>query len=295
MLDGLQFVSDSPRNEVFSPSVILQSGSSLTIDYTYDALRRLKAAGYSDGRNFSYNYDPNGNTLEAVQDTGSGPVTTTYTYDAASQLVTAQADATAWHYVYDENGSLVEVLPGGNEASGAKRYTYNAAGYLTQVESHDGSGWNIQSEMTYNGLGVRMTSSALGITTHYVSDGQLPLTISSDDRFATVLYGLGPAAEKTEEWNYVLNDGTGVPRQLTDMTGEVTMFVRYSPWGKPIEIDGTGNFDASFIGTLIDATTGLIYIGNGQYYDPETGRFLTRGVNPTRPIHTCRGIPVVGS
>jgi hypothetical protein len=31
---------------------------------------------------------------------------------------------------------------------------------------------------------------------------------------------------------------------------------------------------------LIDATTGLIYIGNGQYYDPETGRFLTRGVNP---------------
>jgi hypothetical protein len=49
---------------------------------------------------------------------------------------------------------------------------------------------------------------------------------------------------------------------------------------KPIEIDGTGNFDASFIGTLIDATTGLIYISNGQYYDPETGRFLTRGVNP---------------
>jgi hypothetical protein len=86
--------------------------------------------------------------------------------------------------------------------------------------------------------------------------------------------------EKTDEWNYVLNDGTGVPRQLTDMDGEVTMFVRYSPWGKPIETDGIGNFDASFIGTLIDATTGLIYIGNGQYYDPETGRFLTRGVNP---------------
>lgn len=26
--------------------------------------------------------------------------------------------------------------------------------------------------------------------------------------------------------------------------------------------------------------TGLIYVGNGQYYDPATGRFLTRGVNP---------------
>jgi hypothetical protein len=31
---------------------------------------------------------------------------------------------------------------------------------------------------------------------------------------------------------------------------------------------------------LIDATIGLIYIGNGQYYDPETGCFLTRRVNP---------------
>jgi YD repeat-containing protein len=272
---GLQFASDGL---VYPLS--LQSGSPLTINYTYDSLRRLKIADYSDGRNFAYTYDPNGNTLEATQNLGDGPVTTSYTYDAASQLVTAEADTPAWHYVYDENGSLVEVLPGGEEASGAKRYTYNAAGYLTQVESHDGSGWNVQSEMSYNGLGVRMTSSALGLTTRYTSDGQLPLTISSDERFATVLYGLGPTAEKTDEWNYVLNDGTGVPRQLTDMAGEVTMFVRYSPWGKPIETEGIGNFDASFIGTLIDATTGLIYIGNGQYYDPETGRFLTRRVNP---------------
>lgn len=96
----------------------------------------------------------------------------------------------------------------------------------------------------------------------------------------TVLYGLGPIAEQTNEWNYVLNDGIHIPRQLTDMSSEVTMSVRYNPWGKPIETEGIGNFEASFVGTLIDATTGLIYVGNGQYYDPETGRFLTRGVNP---------------
>ena len=77
-----------------------------------------------------------------------------------------------------------------------------------------------------------------------------------------------------------MTDGFNVPRQLTDTGGEVTLSVRYNPWGKPIETNGIGNFDASYIGTLIDATTGLIYIGNGQYYDPETGRFLTRGVFP---------------
>ena len=30
----------------------------------------------------------------------------------------------------------------------------------------------------------------------------------------------------------------------------------------------------------MDAATGLLYVGNGQYYDPATGRFLTRIVNP---------------
>lgn len=30
----------------------------------------------------------------------------------------------------------------------------------------------------------------------------------------------------------------------------------------------------------MDSATGLLYVGNGQYYDPATGRFLTRDVNP---------------
>ena len=158
--------------------------------------------------------------------------------------------------------------------------TTSAAGYLMKVENHDGAGWNVQAEMTYNGLGTRMTSDALGVTTRYVSDGQLPLTIASSNKTIMVLYGLGPVAEKTDEWSYVLSDGLNVPRQLTDTGGEVTLSMRYNPWGKPIETNGIGNFDASYISTLIDTTTGLIYIGNGQYYDPETGRFLTRGVNP---------------
>ncbi len=251
----------------------------LTINYTYDALRRLEKADYSDGRYFSYDYDANGNTLTASTESS----TTAYTYDDANQLVTAQADSVEWHYVYDANGSLTEVLPNGSEANGAKRYTYNSAGYLVKVESHDGSGWSTQAEMSYNGLGTRMTSSALGVTTQYASDGQLPLVISSAGKTTTVLYGLGPVAEKMNEWNYVLTDGVGIPRQLADMDGKTTLSIRYNPWGKPIETDGLGNFDASYIGTLTDFATNLIYIGNGQYYDPETGRFLTRNANPRSP------------
>lgn len=248
----------------------------LTINYTYDALHRLKKADYSDGRLFSYIYDANGNTLTASTESSS----TSYTYDAANQLVTAQADVTVWHYVYDADGNLTEVLPNGNEANGAKRYTYNAAGYLVKVESHDASGWSTQSEIIYNGLGTRMTTSASGVTSQYASDGQLPLAISSGGKTTTILYGNGPVAEQMDQWNYVLTDGVNVPRQLTDMNGSITLSARYNPWGSPIETDGIGNLNASFIGNLLDMNTGLIYVGNGQYYDPATGRFLTRGVQP---------------
>ena len=83
----------------------------------------MKSATYSDGRSFSYVYDANGNTLHASDETTS----TTYTYDVANQLVTAELNDTIWHYEYDGDGSLIKALPNGDEAIGAKRDVYNAA------------------------------------------------------------------------------------------------------------------------------------------------------------------------
>ena len=42
----------------------------------------------------------------------------------------------------------------------------------------------------------------------------------------------------------------------------------------------------------MDEATGLMYIGNGQYYDPATGRFLTRDANPTSPNPYVPGNPL---
>jgi hypothetical protein len=42
-------------------------------------------------------------------------------------------------------------------------------------------------------------------------------------------------------------------------------------------------FAFGYFGGLMDTATGLIYVGNGQYYDPSTGRFLTRNANPNSP------------
>ncbi len=43
---------------------------------------------------------------------------------------------------------------------------------------------------------------------------------------------------------------------------------------------GDGDFTWGYFGGLLDAATGLIYVGSGQYYDPATGRFLSRFANP---------------
>jgi len=56
-----------------------------------------------------------------------------------------------------------------------------------------------------------------------------------------------------------------------------------------LETHGTGSFTQGYFGGItlapparagVDAATGLIYVGNGQYYDPATGRFLTRDARP---------------
>ncbi len=87
------------------------------------------------------------------------------------------------------------------------------------------------------------------------------------------------ASRQDSAWNFSLPDGTNTPRQLSNSSGDITLSARYTPWGDTLELNGTGNFAFGYLGGVLDATTGLLYVGNGQYYDPQTGRFLTRDAN----------------
>jgi len=283
---------------------LLSQSGPVTITYTYDPLYRLAAADYSTGESFDYTYDAVGNVLTRTQTIGSQATTTGYTYDTANQLVTALAsnDPTTWYYTSDPNGRLTDITPNGTApANGARRYTYNAAGYLIRAEQHDGAAYQPQAEMQYNGLGGRQSMTAWqggqSLSTQYVLD----VARSGAVRAATAnaqttfyLYGsAGPVAELTDAWAYYLPDGTRTVRQLSDPEGIVTLARSYTPWGEVLTQSGTGNFTWGYFGGLLDAATGLIYIGNGQYYDPATGRFLTRvnmqGPNPYVP---WRGDPL---
>ena len=61
------------------------------------------------------------------------------------------------------------------------------------------------------------------------------------------------------------------------------MSVAYTPWGDVLAYYGNGGIDFGYLGGVYDENTGLIYMGNGRYYDPVTGRMLTRGAGQSNP------------
>jgi hypothetical protein len=120
-----------------------------------------------------------------------------------------------------------------------------------------------------------ISSSTGGVTTRY-------------------LYGNGAIGEDSSAWVYPLRDGTNTSRQLLNAAGEIILTKWYTPWGDMLNIYiNSGLLTNGYFGGIMDYSTGLIYLGNGQYYDPQTGRFLNRNANPnqTNPYVPWKGDP----
>ncbi|MDH5508466.1 MAG: hypothetical protein OEZ02_14685, partial [Anaerolineae bacterium] len=280
-----------------------------TITYTYDELYRLTDATYSSydtDKTYSYTYDAVGNALSYSTNVNNLVTTTNYTYNAANQLMTAQVNnnPTVWNYTHDGRGNLTEVTPNGTPGIGAQRYTYNTAGYLSQVENYNGSAYELRAEMSYNGLGDRISmtgwESGLSLTTNYTLDltrYAQPLSATAAGNSTFYLYGRDAAAEKTDAWAYYLKDGTTTTRQMTGPAAEVLVVRGFTPWGEITYQNGIDDLAWGYFGGLMDAATGLIYMGAGQYYDPSTGRFLSPvnnfdPENPGNPYLPSSGDPL---
>jgi YD repeat-containing protein len=129
-LSGTLSISDTvplalPDVETYaseSPAA-LAAGSPNVIEYSYDPLGRLTAAGYRDGSYFYYSYDAAGNRTQQTACIGSScsPVITDYAYDYAQRLESVNEVVHTW----DGNGNLL--------SDGVNSYTYDHANRLTTV------------------------------------------------------------------------------------------------------------------------------------------------------------------
>ncbi|MCP4420470.1 MAG: hypothetical protein GY805_28015, partial [Chloroflexi bacterium] len=154
-------------------------------------------------------------------------------------MQTAKSDnsPTVWHYVYDNNGRRLQQLPGGlTPAADAVQYSYDQSGRLVQVESHDGTGFQLQAEMVYDGRGNRLQAIAHAagstITATYTLDPRsgLPLIVDNGTSRTTILYGQAAIGEYSVEWLYYLGDAQLSVRQLVDATGSVSKAQTYAPY-----------------------------------------------------------------
>jgi RHS repeat-associated protein len=254
---------------------------SVIIDYEYDPLNRLTKASYSDpnnpeagGRVYEYTYDAVGNRLSQTINIDGLSATTNYLYDDANRLLEAGSLA----YTYDNNGNLL--------SDGVNTYSYDAANRLVSVTS----GQDSVTSYAYNGLGDRLQETTDGVTTTFTMDLNTGLTQALSDGTNDYLYGHGRIAQSpitqspNHQMEYFLTDALGSVRQLTDLTGAVTLARTYDPYGVVTASTGTS---ASTYGFTSEYQSGDSVYLRSRFYTPSTGRFLTRDTwsgNANRPL-----------
>jgi len=218
------------------PAPLQQTGGEVTttITYTYDSLYRLTNATYSTGDVFTYTYDAVGNRLTQTTITA----TTVYTYDIANRLINVGGAAQTW----DNNGNLLN--------DGVSTYTYDSANRPITITQ----GANTYA-FAYNGMGDRLRQVVNSVPTTYTLDLNAGLTQVLVDGTNVYLYGNGRIAQYADTTpSYFLGDALGSVRQLTSITGMVTLARSYQPYGNVLSSAGSGASSYAFAGEWQDAT-----------------------------------------
>ncbi|MBV6501974.1 MAG: hypothetical protein AKCLJLPJ_00015 [Fimbriimonadales bacterium] len=272
--------------------------------YSYDTRSRLtsvvlKNSGGATLSSHSYGYDAASQITSRTDD----GVVTTFVYDAIGQLLSETKAGYAASYTYDANGNrLTKTLNGVPEyytydsadkllSAGGKTYGYDAAGRVTSVTSsgqvtsltydyedrvtsiaYPGGGANT---FAYSGLGARVSKTdSTGSYTYRRNGSSVTSPVLSD---GPNVYTPGISERRSGVSKFYHSDlKNGV--QQTDSSQTFAAVRAYDAFGMPVSSSGAwaGPFGyGGKFGYQSDPDSGLMLLGH-RYYDPSTGRFLTR-------------------
>ena len=188
----------------------------------------------------------------------------------------------------DDGDKLTAVKQG---TATVKSYGYDAAGRTTSVTSSAGtttltydfesrvrtiSGPGVSNSFTYNGLDTRVGKVDSGGTATYRRDGAgVTAPVLSD---GSAVYTPGVSQRRNGSTTFDLSDRLGTASRQTDASKNTTATRSYDAFGMLVASTGTPKGPFGFAGGhgyQEDGDTGLKLLGH-RYYDPSTGRFLTR-------------------
>jgi RHS repeat-associated protein len=257
-------------------SISPSNSSSASISYSFDGIYRLTnetiAESGSHSGSVSYGLDPVGNRLN---DTSSltGVPSGSWSFNADDQVSGEN---------YDQNGNVT--------AADGKTFTYDSENHLVTM-----AGSGTSAIILYDGDGNRVAKTVGNTTTFYLVDDLNPtgypqvveeLTGSAVTRQYT--YGLQRIDENQQisgTWtpSFYGYDGGGNVRQLTNTAGTVTDSYEYDAYGNSFTVSGTTPNNYLYRGEQYDADLGLYYL-RARYYNPLTGRFMSRDPNSPGPF-----------
>jgi RHS repeat-associated protein/uncharacterized repeat protein (TIGR01451 family) len=271
ILNSYRYTLDPIGNRTI---VRYQDGSG--INWRYDDADRLirettlDTAG-GNVQDVAYAYDPVGNI---IQKTTNGTAVS-YTYNELDQL---QAAGTT-EYRYDARGNLIEIQDG----TDVRSFTWDAADRLIAATYPDG----MSAAYQYDWQGRRVMKQIGTDSTHYLWDitSQYGDVVAEFDGSGAplveyVLAGPSLIGEvRGDNASYLLTDGQGSIRTVTNNVGTITNEYSYEAYGSLLASAGTTPNSYRYTAQQFDTETGL-YSLRARYYDPSAGRFLSRDTAP---------------
>ncbi|HXP89912.1 MAG TPA: RHS repeat-associated core domain-containing protein, partial [Fibrobacteria bacterium] len=280
--------------------------------YGYSARGLLDTVTHTKGgqslASFTYAHDLSGLRTGANEAWGSSVTPVGWTHDANQRLTQETKASTANGWGYDEVSNRTSQTSGGSTIQaffdnrdrlttlGTSSFTWDVAGRLTsRTEGGQTThlGWQDDDRLTQvdlsGGTSVGYTYDPQGLmvsradgngTENYTWDATLPygqivgITDGAGTLKSRQVWGMERLAEiRNDTVRWLLTDGLGNVRAITDSTGKIIGREDFDAWGNPtLDSGATSRF--GYRGEWSDPATGLVYL-RARWMDPTTGRFVS--------------------
>ena len=198
-----------------------------------------------------------------------------YTYDALGNLIYRQLpNGENQYYQYDLENQLVRAeikKPAGNTEIWT--YAYDPFGRRLSKERQDKLAWTStepkRTHFVWDGSRLLQEYTYKGCYTYIYTD---------QDSYEPLAQIFDNAKDGKQYLAYFHTDQVGIPREMTDIHGNLLWYGEYTAWGR-LKKDGRVYKDAHqpfrLQNQYYDEETGLHY-NLMRYYEPEAGRFVNQ-------------------
>ena len=286
------------------------------LNYVYDKIGRIQEARNSQtGRSETFAFDPAHNILDIPTSTpspvgegrGEGKTTAPISDDPQTQgRLKSPANPNpvsgnrlkeynGIEYTYDALGNLIyRQLPNGEN----QYYQYDLENQLVRAEIKKPAGNTEIWEYAYDPFGRRLSkerqdklawTSTEPKRTHFVWDGSRLLQehtykgsytyiYTDQDSYEPLAQIFDNAKDGKQYLSYFHTDQIGIPREMTDINGNLLWYGEYTAWGrlkKDERVYKNAHQPFRLQNQYFDEETGLHY-NLMRYYEPEAGRFVNQ-------------------